>query len=429
MVGHYITADRGVGGQEGCGDMTARTIVVVFPFVGDEVGGSHISAINLILGLDASRVRPVIVLHQTSGALAAYLGERGLAFVPCPAVHISSPAAPGALGARARVPLSMISTARTLSRFLQSLHADVVHTNDGRMHATWALPARLAGAKLLWHHRGDPGARGVNFLAPLLANHIVTVSRFAAPGHPLLPVGGRLTVLHSPFDHPTAIPDRETCRQALCAELAIRGDTRFVGYFGSLIERKRPVLFVDAVNAFLRRNPGVPIAGLLFGVPSAGGPRLDEAVRARAAELGISAHIHLMGFRSPVEPNMCAVDVLLVPAVGEPFGRTLIEAMLLGTPVIATNHGGNPEAIEHGRTGILVEPENPEAFVAPLERLLLDRNEWSRISEAAREDARRKYGMAQHVEGITDIYENILRRGKGPPQRPGTGAIKASIPT
>ena len=50
----------------------------------------------------------------------------------------------------------------------------------------------------------------------------------------------------------------------------------------------------------------------------------------------------------------------MVTARGEPFGRTLIEAMHLGTPVIATRHGGNPEAIEDGRNGFLVDPDDPD---------------------------------------------------------------------
>ena len=405
----------------------SKAIIVVFPFVGDEVGGSHISAINLICGLDQRRVRPLIVLHCIDGVLASYLTERGLAFLPAPPVELLSPTAPHTVSLRAVLAVTA-ATAR-LRRFLLRHRVDIVHTNDGRMHATWALPARLAGAKLLWHHRSDPGARGVNLLAPLLASHIVTVSHFAAPERPILPVRNRLTVLHSPFDHPRNIPDRASCHRALAAELGLPGKTRFLGYFGSLIERKRPLLFVEAVHAFIRANPGVPIAGLLFGVPSTTGPALDEAVLARAAELGIADRIHLMGFRSPVEPNMCGVDALLVPAVGEPFGRTLIEAMLLGTPVIATNHGGNPEAIDDGQTGLLVEPENPQAFVAPLEELLLNEDRWQRISEAARADARSKYDAAHHVDCITRIYERLLDRPANPPGPSEAVHVEASAHT
>nr|WP_246748737.1 glycosyltransferase family 4 protein [Rhizobium setariae] len=196
---------------------------------------------------------------------------------------------------------------------------------------------------------------------------------------------------------------------ALVRELGLDDNVHFVGYFGSLNERKRPMLFVEIVAAYLKRYPGTPLHGLLFGKPEPGGPRLDLAVDETARKLGISSSIHRMGFRSPVAPFMCAVDALLVPAVNEPFGRTLIEAMLLGTPVIATDHGGNPEAITSGTNGYLVRPEDPEAFIEPLRRLLSNPDEWHRLSKSAREQALEHYGVKAHVNGITEIYEKMVR--------------------
>src|SRR3546814_9556362 len=92
----------------------------------------------------------------------------------------------------------------------------------------------------------------------------------------------------------------------------------------------------------------MPVTGLLFGGTLQ--PGLDKAVLERAARLGIADRIRLMGFRHPSAPWMAACDALLVTAVEEPFGRTLIEAMLLRTRVVAANSGGNPEAIRHGRS-------------------------------------------------------------------------------
>jgi glycosyltransferase involved in cell wall biosynthesis len=389
-----------------------KPVVVAFPFIGDEIGGSHISAINLIAGLNTSCVMPLIVLHQPDGMLAGYLTDRHLSFIAAP--NITFPRA-GLQNTTMRTLLSggrIIRNSITLSAFLQRNRVDIVHTNDGSMHATWALPARLSGAKLLWHHRGDPTARGVNTLAPFLANHVVTVSRFARPTWPIVPVAKRLTVVHSPFDHPVLLPDRQACRQSLLRELEICPDTRLVGYVGGLIDRKRPVAFVDIIKAFCDRTPQVPLAGLLFGINSANGPDLEEAVRRRAAELGIRSSIHLMGFRSDISACMAGLDALLVPAVNEPFGRTLIEAMLLGTPVIATRHGGNPEAIEDGRNGFLVTAENPEAFVPPLQRILTKPDEWQRISETACSRAMQNYGRSAHVEAITALYARLMTSRK-----------------
>ncbi len=389
--------------------MRAKPIVVVFPFVGDEVGGSHVSAINLISKLDRTRVSPIIVLHQSDGPLAEYLAQQQMSYVLAPAAPILAPAYRSQPGKRLQTVMRYIAALPRLIRFLSTAGVEIVHTNDGRMHTTWGLPTRLTGAKLLWHHRGDPEARGANILAPLLANHIVTVSNFARPSRPIIPIERKVTVLHSPFDHPTSLPDRTACRLTIAQELGLGAQARFAGYFGVFVERKRPVLFVDVIAAYLDRYPDAPLHGLLFGRPETDGPRLDEAVVARAATLGISDRIHLMGHRSPVAPYLCSVDTLLVPAVSEPFGRTLIEAMLLGTPVIATAHGGNIEAVSSGNNGFLVEPETPHSFVEPLHRLLTDDAEWDRISVTARREALDHYGVMAHIQGVTGIYDRLAR--------------------
>ncbi len=397
---------RGIDG------LSDQPIVVCFPFVGDNFGGSHISAIKLIRGLDAGRVRPLVVLHRDDGELAAFLASQSVDFVTLPDVEILAHRSPGrhktAQWSRAWAYLS--NSLPKMRSFLKARGVDVVHTNDGRIHASWALAARLAGARLVWHHRGAPDALGVNMLAPLLAHHIVTVSQFARPARPIVPVRHKLSVVHSPFDHPPKNYDRKLARRALIDELGCSPQTRFLGFFGIFNTRKRPVAFVDAVSAFQRRHPEIPVAGLMFGMEAGDGPPLMPAIRRRAAELDVKDRIHLMGFRQPVEQWMCATDILLVPALNEPFGRTLIEAMMLGTPVVATDHGGNPEAIEHGKTGFLVEPETPEAFVPPIHQLLSDAACWRRISDTARKHAFSCYGLRPHVDRLTEIYESLVRR-------------------
>lgn len=388
--------------------MSLRKTIIAFPFVGDDLGGSHISATGLIAGLDKDKFEPLIVLHQGGSVLEAHFSETGFSFVKAPRVCVLSNRERLGIWDRFAAGPRFLHTTLTLARFLRDHNVDVVHTNDGRMHATWALAARLAGAKLLWHHRGDPRALGVNVIAPLLANQIVTVSRFAEPARPIAPVRHKTTVLHSPFDHPTELPDREVCRRQFVEELQLRADTRFVGYVGALIDRKRPVSFVESVHAFLQRHPDFPIAGLIFGSSVVNLPPLEGAIRQRADALGIAERIHLMGFRSPVGCCMSALDALMVPAVNEPFGRTLIEAMLHATPVIATKHGGNPEAIDDGVTGYLVQPERPEAFVGPLEKLLFDRREWERIGTTARQLAVVEYGNQAHIDGISRLYEKLV---------------------
>ncbi|MBZ9957183.1 glycosyltransferase family 4 protein [Mesorhizobium sp. BR1-1-14] len=386
------------------GGASQGPIRVCFPFIGDDVGGSHISALKLIQNLDTSKVVPVLVLQETAGPLAAFLQMEGQPFTgfPLPTTSPGKGTIPG------DVMTYLTSTLPRMRRFIKEQKFDIVHTNDGRTHVNWGIAARLAGARLVWHHRGDPDAKGANALAPLIAHRMVTVSRFSRPRHPIRSLKGRLSVIHSPFDHPSTVPDRIAAKATLLDELGLAPGTRVLSFIGGLIERKRPLLFIDILDRFVREHPQIPVVGCVFGNSPAGSQDLEAAARVRCAERGLGQTVRFMGFRNPIEPFLAATDVLVVPAMGEPFGRTLIEAMFLGTPVVATDHGGNPEAIENGRTGFLVTPEDAGAFMEPLSRLLSNPPLWARISDAARDHAFFSYSTHRHVENVMKTYDRAL---------------------
>ncbi|QIG49935.1 glycosyltransferase family 4 protein [Nordella sp. HKS 07] len=384
-------------------DISHPKAVVCFPFVGDVLAGSHISALGLVKNLAPTGFQPLVVLHKPEGPLAELLTRENVTFVPAPMADTPERMSPRNGAAVA----SVLRLLPSLVRFLRNNKVAVVHTNDGRAHIIWGLAAKLAGAKLLWHHRGDPDSFGLRYLAPWLADSVVSVSKFASPRPGLLSAARKCTVIHSPFD--LQMPDqfdRAACRERVLAELQCPPDTKLLGYVGSLVERKRPLLFVDTLAALSKHSPNEKFIGLLLGNSFNG---LDELCRARAESLGVSDKIRLLGFRYPGEPWMAALDALLVPAVNEPLGRTLVEAMLLGTPVIATRSGGNPEAIRHNETGVLVEPEDPVAFARAIAELFQHPDRVTSMVGRARADAHERFGAARHVTSVTQTYDNLLR--------------------
>jgi glycosyltransferase involved in cell wall biosynthesis len=118
-----------------------------------------------------------------------------------------------------------------------------------------------------------------------------------------------------------------------------------------------------------------------------------------------------MGFRYPPERWLAGCEVLLVPAVDEPFGRTLIEAMLLGTVVVAAASGGNPEAIRDGATGCLVPPDDAAAFAQRTLDLLAAPTVAASLADAARHAALGRFGLRQHADAIMGVYDAMLAAG------------------
>lgn len=375
---------------------------ICFPFVGRILGGCHFSALPIIKGLDPRRYQAEVLMQDLDGPIYEFFRDNHVEILPAPQTPQLRPGGPIDPVRH----LALIAAAPRLAQRLRQMGAAIVHSNDGRTNATWALPAKLAGAKLLWHNRGNPNAAGLRFVAPFLADRVVSVSAFASPRPGIFSAAAKNDVIFSPFDTNVS-EDRPAAREALLAELGADRSTLFVGYFGALVERKRPLLFVDAIAAMKKAAPESKVIGVMFGEPREGD---DAPVRARIAELGLEDSVRLMGFRSPGSRWIAACDFLMVPAFGEPLGRTLVEAMLVGTPVVATRSGGNTEAIRDSETGWIVPPEDPQALAAAILAAHRDPDAIRKITAQAAEDARRRFGERRHVDAIMAIYDRLLTK-------------------
>lgn len=373
-------------------------LTVFYPMSGDVMGGSHVSLLGLLEGLDPDKVRILIGLEVPDGRLAEHYGAFQQIADPAP---LKKPF-------KAGTPFGLMSALKTLKglrkrrAFLIENDIDIVHTNDGRTHATWALATKLAGKKLLWHHRGNPNARGSRHVARWLADRIVTVSSFAMPA-PNLVSSGKARVVHSPFDVSIDV-DRDRARKRILDEFQLSQDTIVCGYFGTFIDRKRPLAFVDAVVELSKRTSR-PVKGLLFGEPTneAEAALIADKV-AQSGGLAVDA-----GYRSPGHEWMGGCDLLLVPAVDEPLGRTLVEAMLVGTPVVATDSGGNPEALA-GDCGVLVSDLSAGTMAEAAIRLLDDDERRQSIVERAKVTSRENFSQERHVNQVMDVYRELVVR-------------------
>jgi glycosyltransferase involved in cell wall biosynthesis len=147
------------------------------------------------------------------------------------------------------------------------------------------------------------------------------------------------------------------------------------------------------------------VHGLLFGQSSAA---TERKLRARAERLGIVDRIHFMGFRYPPGPWLAGCDLLAVPSVHQGFGRTLVEAMLVGTIVVAADSGGHREIIRKGETGFLVPPDDAQAFADRACQLLARPDEVAALARRAHQDALDRFGTRRHAQSVIRVYDGLL---------------------
>ena len=372
---------------------------VCFPFVGDSLGGSHMSTLLLIEGLAQSRYEPVLVVHE-EGPLTAHLKSRGIPFelLPLPTYAGEAPNA-------VAIAAGMLRNVPRLAGFMKRHGIGIVHGNDFRMNLTWSAGAKLTGRPFVWHQRAMPYSSSRRWRAiDLLADHVIHISDAVARA---MPAAGRTPT--SIIPNPVALPQeelsREAAKAALAQELGFDSSTRVIGFVGRLVQLKRADIFVMASARLAQQLSGGSLAFVLLGQDEEG---IASDLLDLARSMEIEKQVYFAGFRNPIESWIQGMDVLMATSEWEGFGRSLIEAMAVGTPVVASRAAGHVEIIEHERTGLLVPPNDAEAFAAAAYHVLTDTALAARLAENGRACALERYSVARHVQRITSIYDKLM---------------------
>lgn len=246
---------------------------------------------------------------------------------------------------------------------------DVIYANSQKAFVLAAPAALLARRPLVWHlhdilTRAHFGAGQLRLLRLLSRIPTLVLVPSQAAAEAFLQLGGdqrRLRVVPNGVTLPDTGPiDRTALRQRLGLP-----DAPLVGVFSRLSPWKGQEVAMRALAPL----PGVH--GVFAGAPLFGEDDYAAGLRSLAQELGIADRIHFLGHRNDVPELMRAMDAVVHPSVDpEPFGRTLVEAMLCRVPVVATATGAAPEILAQGAAGLLVAPRNPAAITEALSGLL-----------------------------------------------------------
>ncbi len=134
-----------------------------------------------------------------------------------------------------------------------------------------------------------------------------------------------------------------------------------------------------------------------------------EALETMAAELGIADRVVFTGRRDDVPAVTAALDVAVLPSYREALGLTILEAMALSRPVVASNVGGIPEMIEDGITGLLVPPHDPDALASAIIRLLRDHPLADMLGRAGHDLVHERFCIELMVDAVQRIYDEGAR--------------------
>lgn len=156
-------------------------------------------------------------------------------------------------------------------------------------------------------------------------------------------------------------------------------------------------------DVLIRALPNLPDARAVLVGDGPDRSRLE----ALAAELGITGRVTFTGWREDAQNCLRSFDVFVLPSRFEAFPLTILEAMAVPLPVVATDVGSVAEAIEHDETGILVPPEDIQALTSALERLRGDPELRRRLAVAAHARVREHFTAAEMAARYEALYDEL----------------------
>lgn len=299
-----------------------------------------------------------------------------------------------------------LSSAWKIKRFANSHAADIIHTHDAHSHGLARLSQVLGLQRpLIVHRRVDfPLSPGVwnrwKYLDGVSAFAVVTqgigkrLERLGVPP-------SKIAWIPSSVDLPTL--DQEQGLAFPEGVLEPPAGELLITCVGALEEEKGQHLLLSSAVKLLKDFPTLRLYFLGEG-------RDRQKLESIARALGVEQHCLFAGFVQPVAPIVKRSTCVVLPTLSEGFSPAALEAMALGTPVIASATGGLMELITPGEDGLLFPPGDSEQLQAAIRRVLSEPKLREELGRQAEKKVRANYTSERMLERTLALYRRGLEQ-------------------
>jgi sugar transferase (PEP-CTERM/EpsH1 system associated) len=305
-----------------------------------------------------------------------------------------------------------------LARVMREFRPHVVHSrNWGGIEGIAA--ARLTRVPLAIHSEhgyevdmlaGLPmHRRAMRHIAYTAADIVFTVSvelRNYHAGQAWFPAE-RIRVVPNGVDTAKFCP-RLNERAEMRKRLGLPEDCIAIGSVGRLVAIKDYATLLQATKILV--ESGLPVCLLLAG----SGPELINYRRFVGTSPNLANRVRFLGASTDVPALLNALDVFVLPSLSEGMSNTLLEAMAVGLPIVASRVGGNPEIIEDECSGLLFKAGDVSELIARLKALVQNPALRQKLGQAARKRAESKLSLERMIDSYHDLYLSVGRRRKVP---------------
>lgn len=178
---------------------------------------------------------------------------------------------------------------------------------------------------------------------------------------------------------------------------------------GRIVKEKGYHTGIRALSRLVKQGYDVDL--LLPGyIETFDGDEYLQSLKKIIKENSLESRVHFIGWRNYFIGDLVQCDIAILPSYTEGFPRAVIEAMVQGVPVCATPVGGVPEAIEHGKTGLLFDIDNDEQLALCIQKLLDNPSLYQKIKQNSQVFARDYFHPSHNTKSITKILEELNRK-------------------
>jgi len=180
-------------------------------------------------------------------------------------------------------------------------------------------------------------------------------------------------------------------------------------FAGRLVSEKGVDALLQAFAMVTRERPEAQL------IIAGEGPERAKLVQL-AEKLRITPNVTFLGHlaKGEIETRFAQAWVQVVPSRwAEPFGFVAVEAMMRGTAVVASSTGGLGEIVEHGKTGFLVPPNDPQELAKRLVEVLSDRAKAERMGQSGRRMAVARFSLARQCDQFIALYQHMVQSTSG----------------
>lgn len=375
--------------------VSGRRIKVVECIDSFGAGGTELNLVRTIERIDRSRFDLSIVTLNDEGALRDRVGRLGLPVKAFSFPRLNSFAA--------------LDQAARVVHWLRRTQPDVVHSHDRYTNLFVTPCARLAGVPLIitsrrwWtampHWIYGKGNNAAYRMSHRIIANSARVARLMSDREGI--PAARIVTLPNFLDDEAfeALPNE--ARLLARRSFGIPDDAIVVTAVAVLRPEKDLVTLIEAMALLVKDHAELHL--LLVG----SGP-CEAALKRAVAAHHVEHRVHFTGFlSSPPSPHQFG-DISVLCSLHEGFPNSIIEAMAAGKPVVATDVGGIPDAVEDGRTGLLVPPRSSERLAAGISRLVASPALRKAFGDAGLAKARGAYRAAAVLARLEALYAESL---------------------